>query len=166
MPEVKLGEAFKKAIELEERGYAFYKKCSENTGEGEGKSMFDFLASEEVIHANRIREMMEKSGLDMVLMVWIPDIHEIEDDIFRVNVPGGRADDKADSLAALNIGIQAEKNSIELYRRLGEQCGDESCSVIFNNIAGEEEKHLMILEKEVEFITETGEFHDFRTITS
>ncbi len=30
----------------------------------------------------------------------------------------------------------------------------------------EEEKHLSILETEVEFITDTGEFRDFKTVTT
>jgi len=163
---MKLGGALKKAIELEEWGFAFYTESAKKTKDREGKSMFEFLAGEETKHAERIQKLIEGDTVDEEIEVWVPEIKEIEATIFKRKVPGGRADEKADSLEALNIGIEAEKNSIELYGKLAEQCDNKKCPKVFHKLVSEEQKHLAILEKEVEFVTETGSFTDFKVITT
>jgi rubrerythrin len=110
---MKLKDALRKAIELEEWGHAFYMESAERTRNTEGASMFRFLAGEEVKHAQVIRKMLADGTIDKELEVLIPYAGEIETTIFKRKIAGGRADEKADSLEALNIGIEAEKNSIE-----------------------------------------------------
>lgn len=166
MPEMSLGEALKKAVRLEKEGNTFYIKCANETRNEDGNKMFLYLAHEEVKHANKIREILDEESTDKDLVVWVPDISEIAAEVFSGNVPGGKADEKADEISALNIGIEAEKSSIALYRKLSEQVGDEEKAKVFVDLANEEEKHLAILEKEVEFVTETGNFYDFKTITT
>lgn len=166
MPETSVREALKKAIGLEKEGNTFYLKCANETINDEGKKMFLYLAHEEVKHANKIREILDEENTDKNLMVWVPDLKDIGGEIFKDDVPGGSADERADEISALNIGIEAEKSSIKLYRTLAEQAGDQEQAQIFVEIANEEEKHLAILEKEVEFVTETGNFYDFKTITT
>jgi rubrerythrin len=166
MPKTTLDDALKKAVKLEEDGCAFYKQCAEKTENKEGKSMFEFLAGEEMRHITWIREALKDAGMNKSIRVLIPDIKDIKSMIFKRKVQGGKADERADALEALNIGINAEKSSIELYRNLGKQCDDDECISFFRKLENEEEKHLSILKAEVEFVTETGEFHDFKTITS
>lgn len=166
MQSIKLGEALKKAIELEERGYAFYSQCAEKTKNSEGKEMFSYLAREEVKHMEKIRELSEGGSIDRGIVVNIPDMAEVEFDVFERKVPGGEADEEADALGALNIGVRAEKNSIKLYSGLVEQCGGGVCRDFFARLVGEEQKHLSILEAEADSVTETGNFFDFKTVTT
>ncbi|MFH1836445.1 MAG: ferritin family protein [Methanobacteriota archaeon] len=163
---VTLREAVDKAIELEERGYAFYKKSEGKTEDAQGKAMFRFLAEEEVKHKQLLEKTLDGEDFDLTVMVEIPQDDEMESQVFQKEVAGGIADENADPLAALNIGVEAERASISLYAAIVEQCGDEKCRSLFRQLVSEEEKHLSILQGEIDFVTETGSYYDFKTITT
>ncbi|MFC2162186.1 ferritin family protein [Candidatus Altiarchaeota archaeon] len=165
MGEKTLEVLLRNAIELEERGYAFYKECLNLTDDENGKAMFDHLANEEIEHAKWITKYLDRPELDKGSCINAPDMKEVEEKVFSKEVAGRSADDTADALEALNIGIKAEENSITLYKSLMEQaCTDEGTG-LFQKLVSEEEKHKAILEKEIEFITETGEFQDFKQVS-
>jgi rubrerythrin len=86
--------------------------------------------------------------------------------IFERNVEGGNLDDKPDALAALNVGIRAEENSINLYQKLADEAEDIQIREFFEKLVSEENRHRLILQTEVEFVIDTGEFHDFKTVTT
>ncbi len=85
--------------------------------------------------------------------------------IFEEKIPGGNLNDRSDALDALNIGIKAEDNSIKLYTKLSQASFQPDTIKLFKQLIEEERMHRSILENEVEFVTETGEFHDFKTVT-
>jgi len=166
MIHVTLREAIDKAIELEELGYAFYNEAEGKTYDVQGKAMFRFLADEEVKHKQWLQKNLDVEEFDLTVMVEIPEYDEMEDTVFKKEVNGGIADEGADNLAALNIGVEAERASISLYAAIVEQCGDEQCRNLFRQLVSEEEKHLSILQGEIDFVTETGSYYDFKTITT
>lgn len=166
MPTTTIKEALIKAMNLEKEGFAFYKNAAEKTQDSEGKEMFLFLAEEETKHSKKILEILNEGNFEGKPEVWVPETSDIDTNIFKEKVSGGETNSKADSLSALNIGIAAEKNSIELYTKIAEQIDNQEYARFFNTLIGEEQKHLTILEKEVEFVTETGNFYDFKTVTT
>ncbi|MBU0761893.1 MAG: ferritin family protein [Candidatus Altiarchaeota archaeon] len=155
-----------KALDLEEEGMKFYTKCKETTKDENGKEMFSYLAKEEIIHYNKVAEIF-KTYLNKGYCDYIAARQDKpESGVFEKNFPGGGLNDKTDILAALNIGINAEENSIKLYKQLAEDSENDEAKMAFQKLATEEQKHKSILENEIEFVTGTGEFHDFKQVTS
>ncbi len=167
MNQMSLADALTKAIELEEHGESFYTSCASAVKNEEGKKMFEFLAGEETTHKERLEQMLadEKANPSTTSMVFVPEPEDVAADIFSISSVEGNLDDASDAIDALKIGMDAEEQSITLYSKLAEQCDPGGCATVFNGIVNEEEKHLAILKKEAEFITETGEYYDFKVVT-
>jgi rubrerythrin len=149
------------ARKLEKEGYDFYMKAAFGTENRRGEEMFTFLAHEEVKHYNIVDELIAQSGGQRTPL---EKERPVETGVFG-DAQGGRIWGKSDDLDALNVGIMAEHKSIETYSRLHDQVKDAKIRKIAKKLVDEEKRHLSILEKEVEFVTDTGEYHDFKTIT-
>jgi len=153
------------AIHLENEGYCFYNECAEKTTNEDGKAMFNFLANEESRHKEVIKNLRDKflddSDLDDEGTAQITS-----ENIFAAAVKGSEISEKSDALDALNKAMYVEKESIKLYKELAKEDFPDGIKKVFNELAKEEERHLSILESEIEFITETGVFRDFREVTS
>ncbi len=156
-------DAFNKALDLEIEGYWFYIGCSQHTDNEAGQKLFKHLADEEKVHYDKVAEIYGEN--------FETEFCEYEkkkkepSGIFEEKVPGGSINEKSDALDALNIAVRAEENSIDLYKKMSGMADDHGVKVFFEKLVKEEEKHRSILEAEQEFITETGEFRDFRTVT-
>ncbi|MFH0859647.1 MAG: ferritin family protein [Candidatus Altiarchaeota archaeon] len=161
----KIVKGLESAIELEMAGQKFYREAAERTADENGTEMFNFLADEEAEHESLLREKyVEIVGEDYE---GGEDLEEVViGRVFSERVSGGASGKGSDDLDALNIGINAEKESIELYGRLKKEAEDEELQDTFEMLVEAEERHLSLLETQVEFITETGEWHDFGTITA
>ena len=161
-------DALNRALYLEAEGHEFYIKCSQNTKSKEAQQMFNYLAKEEETHFKKVEDIFEreyKREYDEHMKTCKPPGKIPPSGVFEKNIPGGRVDDKSDSLDALNIGIKAENNSIKLYEKLAKEAFQPDTIKLFKQLAEEERRHRSILEAEVEFVTQTGEFHDFKTVT-
>jgi rubrerythrin len=159
-------DALGKALELETEGRQFYVACAKNTLNADGQAMFKYLADEEQKHYDKVKEIFRAEHE----RGWCLHQKGIEGSpasgVFERNVPGGNLDRGSDALDALNVAIRAEDNSIALYQYLAMNASAKESRDIFLRLAAEEKRHRIILETEVEFITGTGEFHDFKTVTT
>lgn len=159
----RMSDGFCRALDLEVEGREFYLRCQDNTANQDGKGMFAYLASEEKAHYDKItgafREYDEKGHRDYV------EAKGLTTGVFKANMKGGNLDRKSDALDALNIGLAAEEKSIVLYDTLSKEAPTPEMRAMFVRLVDEERKHRNILENEVEFVTGTGEFHDFKTVT-
>ncbi|HIE33743.1 MAG TPA: DUF2202 domain-containing protein [Candidatus Altiarchaeales archaeon] len=147
------------AIHLENEGYWFYNECAEKTTNEEGKAMFNFLANEESKHKEIIKNLRAKLLDDLDLDN--RGIAQItSENIFAVAVKGSEISEKSDALDALNKRMYVEKESIKLYKELAKEDFPDEIKKVFNELAEGEERHLSILESEIESITETGVFRE------
>ncbi|MFH0862200.1 MAG: ferritin family protein [Candidatus Altiarchaeota archaeon] len=155
--------ALGRALDLETEGRQFYLRCAQSTTSPEGKNMFTFLANEEKLHYERIAELYEreeyKAYCDYV------EAKGLTTGVFEKRVKGGNLDEKSDALSALNVGIKAEENSIELYSTLANGASSEQMRMFFERLVSEERNHRNILGNEIEFVTGTGDFRDFTAVT-
>ncbi|MDD5111309.1 MAG: ferritin family protein [Candidatus Altiarchaeota archaeon] len=151
----------KSARTLEKEGFEFYTKAAGETADANGKAMFKYLAGEEVWHYDTVNDLIRGFGGHPDA---IEDAQSEPSGIFG-ETAGGKRGRKADALDALNIGIRAEDKSIETYSKLFEATGDKNLKRAVKRLIDEERRHKAILEAEIEFVTDTGEYHDFKTIT-
>jgi rubrerythrin len=158
-----LCDALSRGLDLETEGMEFYLGCAGNTANKGGKDMFDFLAREEKLHYDKISELF-RSHDEEAYLAYV-EAKGLTSGVFEAKGPGANLDEKADALDALNAGIKAENNSIRLYERLSEEAPTEDIRSLFMRLVGEEKNHKNILESEIEFVTKTGDFKDFRAVT-
>lgn len=162
-----LTEALNRALDLEVEGRRFYLECADKTKSRAGKDMFKYLAEEEAVHYDKLERMYRREfNKEFEAYREKHRYPDKESSVFEEKVPGGSIDEKADALDALNIGLKAEQNSIMLYKRLYEMAHSEKLKKFFANLMEEERKHHKILENEVESVTGTGAYTDFRVVTS
>lgn len=161
-------EALRKALNVEEQGYLFYTQHARQTADENAGSMFRYLAGEEKAHFDRIRELWaENLGDSEKPPEFNPDASSMDHEVFGSVNAGNVTTGRADELDALNAGIKAEKASITLYSYLAKRSDlSKRARTVFDEIMVEEEKHLAILRGELEFVTQTGEYTDFKTITA
>lgn len=155
-------EALGKALDIEQQGYLFYTESAKHTPDKNGAAMFWWLAGEEKKHFERIRAIWAEDMQSIKPPEFSPDTAALNYRIFKKT-----SSETEDELDALNTGITAEESSIALYSYLSKHAGlSGKARRVFHQLMGEEEKHLAILNKEVEFVTKTGEYTDFRTVAT
>jgi len=153
--------ALQAARQLEKEGFEVYTKSSGKTSNSRGKEMFNFLAGEEVKHYKIVDNLIGRFGGQTKT---VEEEENIKSGVFT-ETKGGSLDEKSDNLDALNIGIQAEHKSIETYTSIHDRTDSSELKKVMKKLIQEEKKHLSILEAEVEFVTDTGEWHDFKTVS-
>jgi len=166
MDEKKMCNILVKALNLEEEGRDFYIENEKVTEDENGKKMFRFLAEEEIRHYNKVAAIFKKY-LHEGYCAWENQKEERgTTGIFEVDIPGAGKTGSSDALQALNVGIRAEENSIELYKSLANDAQEDEMRIAFSKLVDEEMGHKSMLEEEVEFITNNGHFNDFKRVTS
>jgi rubrerythrin len=162
-----ISEILNKALEIELEGRKFYLECMAKTKHSGGQEMFRYLAEEEWIHYETVEKVYRREfEKEYLQFKKTQTAKEPASGIFPKMVPGGNIDKKSDALDALNIAIKAEDNSVLLYQRLAGGSKNEKLKKVFTQLAAEEKKHFYILENEVESVTKTGAYSDFKIVTT
>ena len=157
-------DALNKALDLETAGRKFYLECAEKTKDANARKMFKYLAGEEETHYEKVekiyRDEFNKEFLEKKESTKKPMA------IFELKVPGGSIDSKSGALDALNIALRAEENSILLYTKLGNAANSDKLKKLFSKLLAEESKHYTLIKQEIETVTQTGAYYDFKVVTS
>ncbi len=162
-----ISEVLNKALAIELEGRKFYLECMAKTKHAGGREMFRYLSEEEWVHYEKVETIYHREfEKEYKEFKKTQSEKENPSGIFPKKVPGGDIDNKSDALDALNIALKAEDNSILLYQRLAGGSKNEKLKKVFLQLAGEEKKHYLILEKEIESVTGTGTYTDFKVVTS
>jgi rubrerythrin len=165
----RLLSVFRDAMELERRGIAFYTKAAEITANPGGKRMFLTLAHDEEEHLKYLHEGLHSLVEDGTLPSLPP--HKAAPTGEAPKRPDVFASPKeateevkatAGDLDALKRGIQAEKDSIALYRQGAAAAQAAEAEEVLEALATWEEGHLTILQGEYDYITGTGFWFDFQ----
>jgi rubrerythrin len=168
MPKTKeLTEALNQAMDLEVEGRRFYMECMNKTKSKAGAEMFKYLAEEEAVHYDKLERMYRREfNKEFEAYRNKHKYPDKETEVFEGRVRGGSVDGKSDALDALNIGLKTEQNSVVLYKQLYSLAQSDTLKKLFSNLIDEERRHHKILENEVEAVTGTGTYTDFKVVTS
>lgn len=155
-------EAIKTAIQMEKDGYSFYKKAAIQTSSDMGRTVFETLANDELVHLDIFQKLFkDKIGKeewnDLVksskkyaeISIFPKDLKTLE---------GANPD--SNELDALRIGMDSEKEAIEYYNKLIENSKDNDVKDIIGEIISQEKNHYLILEGEFDHINKTGYWFD------
>jgi rubrerythrin len=155
-------DAIKTAIQMEKDGYSFYTKAAAQTTSDMGRSIFESIANDELIHLN----IFEKMFKDIVGKDEWDELVNSSKKYANINlfpkdlkeVTGANPD--ANEIDALRIAMDGEKEAIEYYTKIRDSLSDDQVKEIINEIIEQEKNHYRIFEGEFNHINTTGYWFD------
>jgi len=140
-------ELLEVALGIEKNGAAFYQALADKTKHKDAKAIYDYLAGEEKKHLNTFQSMLDSVGKYQPpesypgeYMLYLQSL--VDSTVFTDLAAAQRKAEKTSSeIDALDIGVQAEKDSILFYAEMQNFVGEADRKVI-NDIIGEEKSHL------------------------
>ena len=148
-------DALEVSLSIEKQGFVFYDKASKAANDPRVRAIFSRLANEEKEHIQSLqnkarflqpalikKSYSQKSRAENFIK------NELEGKVFPVfGREKKEASEVASDLEALDVGIEAEKRSIEVLSRLIALEKKMDVRMIFNHLLAEEKKHLAALEE-------------------
>ena len=158
-------EAIKTAIEFETQVRQVYRDAAEGASDPVGKRIFKVLAQEEQGHLEYLQGKLDewkKSGtltaerLDTV----IPSRERISKGISTLEArrPG---DERGGELQMLSRALDVEAKTSDFYKRMVKQLPQEG-KQLFAHFVEIEEGHLAIVRAEIDYLSKTGYWFDFK----
>jgi len=145
-------DALEVSLNIEKQGFIFYDKAAKSASDPSVRAIFSRLANEEKEHiqalqnkARFLQPALTKKSSPRESKVENFIKNELEGNVFPVS--GCDKGEVKSDLEALNVGIAAEKKSIEVLSRLIAQEKKMDVRMIFNHLLAEEKKHLAALEE-------------------
>jgi len=121
--------------------------------------MFSWLAQQEIGHFNSLRNLVDalkSSAQAEPIRLSIEDTRQLKD--LSKSEAEGDVTATSTALEALQIAMDAERASIELYRRAERNTLDPAAKTLFSEIVVEEQAHLLMLEAQYQAIEKTQAF--------
>lgn len=145
-------DAIEVSLCIEKQGLVFYERAAKSAADARVRAIFSRLAAEEKEHiqslqakARFLQPALAKKSVSRKNEVQAFIDQVLEGKVFPV--PGYEAGEVDSDLKALEIGIEAEKRSIEVLNRLIGREKKIDVRVIFSHLLAEERKHLAALEQ-------------------
>ena len=148
------------ATEREKGTYDFYSQAAEVTHDTKGKEMFVWLAQQELGHFNGLRKLNEallESDSEIKLGHLSAEDSKVIESMPKSEA-SGEVTTATTAIEALQISMQAERASIELYRRMEKSTTDPGAKMMFDELVAEEQDHLLLLEAQYRAIEKVGTF--------
>jgi rubrerythrin len=153
-------EVLSLAMEREKGAQKFYREAARAVADQKAKNMFSWLAREERGHLRKLgleRKHLASTG------EWRPRRRFTSKPLRKGDFPplsevAGEVKPNATELEALRKGIQAEKDSVELYARAAQETSDPGGRAMFKRLAKEERGHQGLLEAEYRWIRLSGAY--------
>jgi rubrerythrin len=135
------------AMGIERNGMAFYQALADKTGNRDVKDTYNYLAGEEKKHLDTFKGMSDSLGQVKPPETYTDEymlyLKSLVDSVVFSNVTEAKqkADKISDEIEALDIGIQAEKDSILFYTELQNLVRERDSKVVLH-VLDEEKNHL------------------------
>ena len=140
-------EALNKALEMEEKGYDFYKETSEKTENNITKRTFDWLANNEILHIESIKKfyssLREKGEFPPIELESINDKRAKDLNIFSKSISELKEKVKPadDDKRACEFAMEFENNGYSYYKDMLKEAKDENLVNLLKFLLEEESKH-------------------------
>jgi rubrerythrin len=126
------------AIGIERNGMAFYQALADKTGKSDVKDIYTYLAGEEKKHMDTFQGMSDSLGQVKPQETYTEEymlyLKSLVDSVVFSNVTEARqkAGKVSNEIEAVDIGIQAEKDSILFYIELQNLVRERDSKVVLN----------------------------------
>lgn len=145
-------EKFKKwvctALEMEEKGKAFYEKAQAQCEQGMGKEIFTMLRDDEIKHIQRIREIEEAldQGGDLEQACHLDEQQDDLKKVFRDMAARSMSEKPcASTVKALQTGIDFELALVKFYEEALQDAEEDLEKEFLRRMIAEEKGHYVLL---------------------
>ena len=160
-------EDVKLSIQLEEKGYDFYIKTAEKTGNPLAGSTLQSLAERELIHIEKIKEFYKDlTGEKILRSDWLknvgvapskkslikPIIEKLKNNLEK------KFETDKNINEAYKIAEGLETDSYKLYTKIANSTDDETAKKFYTALAQEEKEHYAILDETLEYLNNPGDW--------
>jgi len=156
-------DALAAAIEMEERGYTFFKDSAAKAGNSFAMEVFDFLSGEELRHLEAIRKFQKdflagKSGGAETLIDGmkagrkITALQQLFDGLSKTSPVGGN------ELDVYKFAMDFELKGEAFYKKAEAEAVDTNAKKLYGFLVGEERKHFKIVESCLAYFENPAEF--------
>ncbi len=146
-------DLLKEAMNAEVKAKEFYLNAAEKAQSQAGKKFFKELADFEQNHYERVKKIIESRNNGIQLEATEP---AQEMPTVQSEVQGEFEPNKHEVADILTLGIKAEKEAQERYKKIAESIDDPEGKEIFNNLAEDERRHHDNLEAQFYQISNKG----------
>lgn len=163
--EMTIEEAIKTAIEFEAQVRGFYRSASENASNPIGKRVFRVLANEEQVHLEYLETKLDEWGrtgkiTTEKLHTGIPSTEKVTEGISKLERrKGGK--DRGGELPILAEALDVELKTSNFYRKMVKELPAVG-QQLFAHFVEIEEGHLAIVRAEIDYLSKTGYWFDFK----
>ena len=148
-----IDDLLKEAMNAEVKAKEFYLNAAEKAQSQAGKKFFKELADFEQNHYERVKKIIESRNKGIQLEATEPTQ---EMPTVKSEVQGEFEPNKHEVADILTLGIKAEKEAQERYKKIAESIDDPEGKEIFNNLAEDERRHHDNLEAQFYQISNKG----------
>lgn len=148
-----IDDLLKEAMNAEVKAKEFYLNAAEKAQSLAGKKFFKELADFEQNHYERVKKIIESRSKGVQLEATEP---AQEMPTVKSEVQGEFEPNKHEVADILTLGIKAEKEAQERYKKIAEDIDDPEGKEIFNNLAEDERRHHDNLEAQFYQISNKG----------
>lgn len=143
-------EMLNTALEMEQKGQAFYKKAIAECVNEVGREIFTTLMKDEIVHVDRIKTICtELTGTNKWNDKWtnVGQGHTEMQTLFcdLANKYGKDVETNASDIKALDIGIDFESKSVAFYAKFLGQAKDPIEKKFIERMVAEEKSHHAVL---------------------
>jgi len=143
------------ALQMEKDGEDYYRDQAMKTGNKGLKNIFTFLADAEAQHYDILKKMKESADLQL------PDADILSDvkSVFKKMKEENNTDGVDASQAEIyRKARELEMNNQEFYMKKAAESDDERQKDILLKLADEEQRHCVILENIINFVSHSGDW--------
>ncbi len=157
-------DIFKFAMEKEKYSEEYYRDLARRANNVGLRNILTMLADEEAKHYRTVKRM--KTGTPEVLTD-TPVLAHARDMFEKMKRSAERFDFRISEAELYRRAVEFEKKSRSFYLEKAEQASDPAQKEIFHRLADEENKHLLLMENFVSFVSrpetylEDAEFYHF-----
>lgn len=138
-----------RALELEQQGKAFYEEAAAKAKSPLARRVFETLAREEELHAQKIAEIFRGIG------GWVTSVGDLRrlEAVFAQPLKE-EAEASEDDLQALRFALGREEESYRYYEELAEEASDPKEKRFWLALSWEERGHYLHIMDSIEYLTD------------
>ena len=151
-------KVLKYAVEKEKAAEDFYTEKAQTVQEPGTRKIFEDLAGDEHKHFEMVSDLLNQaeSGAE-TSSITLPPVSKPKERIEKIfnKLKGGERphlNEKATAQEILTFALEIEKLSFDHYSQAAEKAEDSETAAIYRFLAGEENKHYIMIDNAIDFI--------------
>lgn len=146
------------ALDREKKGHYFYVQAAKTTMNEKGRQMFQWLASVEQGHIDKLARQVEsyaRTGRSLKVET-IEKKRVTASELPPLPEASGKVTTATREIEALELAMKAEEEAIALYTKASKDLPDPEAATLLGQLALDEQEHLAILSEEHNWLKNSG----------